>query len=198
MAMTSADYQRALIKLLPRGLAWPQNADDTLAKLLLALADGFAREDEQAETLARRESMPGTSQTLLDNWESFLGLPECGEISDTLEQRRTAAQAKFTMAASLNLNFLEELALGFGYDINIEQRYPHNCMRSCMYPLIPQEVRFTAYVTVNSYVDKHNATCLDDCMTPLVVYESGALECLLERYGPAYETFVYFYPESED
>lgn len=197
MAMTDTDYQRALLQLMPTGPAWPQEPDSTLGKLLHALADGFTRIDGQLDAIALRETMPRTSTLLLEDWEGFLGLPDCGSVGDTVLQRQLAAQAKFTMAASLNVRFLEELALKHGYVVKIEQMYPHHCMRDCMYPLIPQEVKFTAYVTVFNYVDKYNATCMDNCMTPLVVYESGDLECLFERYGPGHETFVYFYPNNE-
>lgn len=197
MAMTDIDYQRALLQLMPTGAAWPQEPDSTLGKLLHALADSFTRIDGELDEIALRETMPRTSTLLLEDWEEFLGLPDCGASGDTVRQRQIAAQAKFTMAASLNVRFLEELALEHGYVVKITQLYPHHCLRDCMYPLIPQEVKFTAYVTVYNYVDKYNATCLDNCMTPLVVYESGDLECLFERYGPGHETFVYFYPNSE-
>ncbi|MGA5655271.1 YmfQ family protein [Rahnella contaminans] len=198
MAMTDIDYCRALMQLLPQGEAWPQDPDSTLGKLLHALADGFERIDSQLDEIATRETLPRTAQQLLTDWEACLGLPECGDISDTIEKRQMAAEAKFTMSASLNLHFLEELALKHGYVVKIAQEFAHNCMRDCMYPLVPQTVRFTAYVTVYNQIDHYRATCLDNCMTPLIVYETGDLECLFERYGPAYETFIYYYPDSED
>ncbi|EAR7071127.1 DUF2313 domain-containing protein [Salmonella enterica] len=198
MAMSDVDYQRAMLQLMPTGPAWPQEPDSTLGKLLHALADSFARADAQIDEIALRESMPITATQLLSDWESTLGLPECGDASDTVLKRQIAAQAKFTMAASLNVNFLKELALKHGYLVDIQQLYPHHCLRDCMYPLIPQEVKYTAYVTVLNYVDKYNATCLDNCMTPLVVYESGDLECLFERYGAGHETFIYFYPNTDE
>lgn len=198
MAMTDTDYQRALIQLLPTGPAWPQEPDSTLGRLLHGLADGFTRLDAELDELALRETMPRTAVQLLEDWEAFLGLPDCGSLGDTVEKRQIEAQAKFTMAASLNVRFLEELALEHGYVVKIEQMYPHHCMRDCMYALIPQDVKFTAYVTVYNYVDKYNATCLDGCMTPLVVFESGDLECLFERYGAGHEVFIYYYPNSEN
>lgn len=198
MAMSDLDYQRALMQLMPTGAAWPQAPDSTLGKLLHALADSFTRVDAQLDEIAIRETMPRTSTLLLEDWEDFLGLPDCGSLNDTVRQRQMAAQAKFTMAASLNIRFLEELALKHGYLISIKQVYPHHCLRDCMYPLIPQSMRFTAYVTVYNYVDRYHATCMDNCMTPLMVYESGDLECLFERYGAGHETFIYLYPNSEN
>lgn len=195
--MTSEDYQQALMRLLPQGLAWSQDINGPLAKLLLALGDGYARADEQSEMLAEVESMPKTARTLLDNWESFLGLPDCGSLADTIEQREAAAQAKFTMAASLNLHFYEELAAQHGYDITITQLWPHHCRRRCTARLIPRSVRFTALVTINTYVESRRFTCVDDCMTPLMIYESGELECLFDKYGPAHETFIYIYNGGE-
>lgn len=196
--MTADDYQRALMQLLPTGLAWSQVTGSTLGKLLLALADDFVRADSNTEIIATRETMPGTSQWMLEDWEACLGLPDCGELADSVPQRQAAAQAKFTMAPSLNINFYEELALANGYVIKIEQLFPHHCLRSCMYPLIPHKVRFVAYVIVLNQVDYYRATCIDNCMTPLLVYESGELQCLLERYGPAHEQFIYYYPNIED
>lgn len=196
--MTDKDYQRTLLQLLPTGPAWPQAPDSTLGKLLHGLADGYARLDSELDEIALRETMPRTAVQLLEDWEKFLGLPDCGSLGDTVEKRQLEAQAKFTMTPSLNARFLEELALEHGYIVKIEQVYPHHCMRDCMYALIPQEVKFTAYVTVYNYVDKYKATCLDNCMTPLVVYEAGDLECLFERYGPGHEIFIYFYPNSEN
>lgn len=108
-----------------------------------------------------------------------------------------AAQAKFTMAASLNLHFYEELAASHGYDVTITQLFPHNCRRRCTARLVPRGVRFTTIVTVNTYIESRRFTCLDNCMTPLMIYESGELECLLDKYGPAHETFIYFYNGGE-
>jgi uncharacterized protein YmfQ (DUF2313 family) len=195
MAMNDVDYQRAMLQLMPTGAAWPQDPNSTLGELLHALADGYARADSQSDEVAIRESMPRTAQDLLTDWETCLGLPECGDLGDTVVKRQQAAQAKFAMAASLNLYFYEELALEHGYVIKIYQAFAHNCMRDCMYPLVPQTVRFTAYVYVYNQIDSYRATCLDSCMTPLLIYESGELECLLERYGPAHEKFIYFYPQ---
>lgn len=192
--MTDEDYQLALLQLMPRGKAWPQDKGSNLGMVLHALADAFARIDSQSEDIAERESMPRTALALLTDWETCLGLPECTDLGDTIEKRQSIAQSKFTLAPSLNINFYQELAKAYGYDIQIEQRFSHNCMRNCMYRIFPKTEKFTAYVNVFNQVDSYPATCLDDCMTPLIVYEAGDLACLLERYGPAHEKFVYFYP----
>ena len=61
-----------------------------------------------------------------------------------------------------------------------------------------------AIITANAFLRKNNLKgyrhmhVLDHILTPLRIYEGGALECILNRYKPAWQTFLYIYEKSHE
>ncbi|EBE2443269.1 DUF2313 domain-containing protein, partial [Salmonella enterica subsp. enterica serovar Infantis] len=113
MAVTLAPHQRALLQLLPDGLAWNKAPDSTLAALCLGLSQSTARVDWTGKQLLD-ERFPDRSRLLLDDWERFLGLPECDMTGASLQERQSYAGNKYRMKPSLNREFYIQLAAGFG------------------------------------------------------------------------------------
>ncbi|EAA8719444.1 DUF2313 domain-containing protein [Salmonella enterica subsp. enterica serovar Abaetetuba] len=172
-------HQRALLQLLPRGKAWNKAPDSTLSELCRALSEPTARVNETATQLLR-ERFPSQAVLLLEDWEKFLGLPDCTSGEDNIETRQMAAGAKHRMWPSLNVLFYKKLAKRYGYDIEITPD-PDN--------------QYISLINVKGGVKWRNATVLDNCLTPLRVYDSGILECLLEKYKPAHQEFRFIYSE---
>jgi uncharacterized protein YmfQ (DUF2313 family) len=193
--MVMTRYQQIFLQLLPQGAAWNKNADSTLAKLAGGLADS---PEQDAETIDNtlNERFPDRSTVLLDDWEKWLGLPDCSAGGQTVDERRTAAAEKYRMVGSLNRQFYIDLASRYGFDIDIESfsdgAYA-TCMDNCLTKLRKNYGRYTSHIIVKNHLDYRNATVLDNCLTPLRVYSSGVLECLFEKYKPAHQVFIYIY-----
>lgn len=193
--MVMTRYQQIFLQLLPQGAAWNKNAGSTLAKLAGGLADA---PEQDAETIndALNERFPDHSTVLLDDWEKWLGLPDCSSGGQTIDERRTAAAEKYRMVGSLNRQFYIDLAARYGFDIEINSVIAGayaTCLDNCMTKLRKNYGRYTSHIIVKNNLDYRNATVLDDCLTPLRVYSGGVLECLFEKYKPAHQVFIYIY-----
>ncbi|EJS85121.1 hypothetical protein AAUPMB_20847, partial [Pasteurella multocida subsp. multocida str. Anand1_buffalo] len=95
MAMTHEQYLDAAVKLLPVGLAWKRALNSNLTKVLAVRCDQLVEVNNKSHQLIK-ERMPGKATLLLEEWEGFFGLPECGRkiTGKTLEQRQQQVQEK--------------------------------------------------------------------------------------------------------
>lgn len=181
MEITLSPYQDVFLRLLPSGKAWNKCPDSTLARLAGGLTDSVERMEHDASQLLL-ERFPSSSTLLLDDWETFLKLPDCTSESGTIRERQNAAANKMRMVGSLNRRFYEWLAAQYGYEVQLTDS---------------DEGQYTTLVNVLTGVSYRNATVLDNVLTPLRVYDSGALECLLEKYKPAHQIYKFVYPNEE-
>lgn len=172
-------HQTAFLQLLPTGRAWNKAPSGRLSALAGALSDPLKTADSVATQLLD-ERFPGSAQLLLEDWERFLGLPDCTSDADTISARQLAAANKLRLIGSLCRRFYEDLAAQYGYDVELTDS---------------DEGQYTTHVNVKNQLDYRNATVLDHCLTPLRVYDSGALECLLEKYKPAHQIYKFIYPD---
>nr|EII24976.1 PF10076 family protein [Escherichia coli 9.0111] len=129
------------------------------------------------------ERFPDSSRLLLEDWERYLGLPECDMTGATIQERQRYAGNKYRMKPSLNREFYIRFAAEFGYEIDIQPS---------------PDSQWVSIVTINSETGYRNMNVLDDILTPLRIYEGGALECILNRYKPAWQTFIYVYANSHE
>lgn len=181
MELRTTTYQLAFLALLPSGLAWNKAPGSTLFRLSGGLSDTFHTVEADANQMLL-ERFPSTSTVLLSDWEGFLKLPDCTSESGTVRERQNAAANKMRMVGSLNRRFYEWLAAQYDYEIELTDS---------------DEGQYTTMVNVKNGVSYRNATVLDNCLTPLRVYDSGALECLLEKYKPAHQIYKYSYATEE-
>lgn len=197
MAMTHAQYLDAAIKLLPVGLAWKRALDSNLAKVLAVRCDQLVDVNSKAHTLIK-ERMPGQATLLLEKWEGFYGLPECGRpiVGKTLVQRQKQVQEKENEVGSNSKRFLEEIATQAGFKVRVVNHYPHHCLRDCTYPLYEQANHWRIFIYTPAVSSIRYATCLDDVVKNLTIFERNKeLECLLKRYQYAHLEFVFIYEE---
>ncbi|HDZ0909881.1 TPA: DUF2313 domain-containing protein [Klebsiella pneumoniae] len=171
-------YAGALLNLLPSGLAWDKKPGGALSRLMQALGGAFSRVDSDKCQLINAERTPEHALWLLNDWEEFLGLPECDAGLQTVAQRQLLAASKLKFYGSLNIAFYEQLAASYGYQIQIEEPEPYKMK-----------------VLVLGNVSYREATVLDHCETPLAIYDVADLSCALERYKPAHEVIIYAYEE---
>ena len=197
MAMTHAQYLDAAIKLLPVGLAWKRALDSNLAKVLAMRCDQLVDVNSKAHTLIK-ERMPGQATLLLEEWEGFYGLPECGRqiVGNTLVPRQKQVQEKENEVGSNSKRFLEEIATQAGFKVRVVSHYPHHCLRDCTYPLYEQANHWRIFIYTPAVSSIRYATCLDDVVKNLTIFERNKeLECLLKRYQYAHLEFVFIYEE---
>lgn len=117
-----AAYLAGLQALLPRGWAWPRREDSNLAKLVAAIADGFARLHRGITRLLVTEADPRSTLELLPEWERMLGLPdECIGIPETLQERRLLVTTRYTATGGQSRAYFIELASSLGYSVTIEE-----------------------------------------------------------------------------
>lgn len=197
MAMTHEQYLDAAIKLLPVGLAWKRALDSNLTKVLAVRCDQLVQVNTQAHALIK-ERMPGKATLLLEEWEGFFGLPECGRqiAGKTVEQRQKQVQQKENEVGSNSKLFLEDIATQAGFKIRVVNHYPHHCLRDCTYPLYEQANHWRIFIYTPAVSDIRHANCLDDVLKDLMLFERNKeLECLLKRYQYAHLEFVFIYEE---
>lgn len=94
MAHSVNEWLGALWQIMPRGKAWSRDEDGDLNLFLRALARRLSQTEFDAENLLP-EMRPETTFMLLEEWEEYLELPECGQLSGTVEDRRRAVVEKY-------------------------------------------------------------------------------------------------------
>lgn len=192
MGHTVEQWANSIMSQMPRGVLWQRATSLDLYKY----AQGYAPRLEQAEASAGSllfEMRPETTYELLSDWEEYLGLPECSaQPSDNFEYRRWAVVEKYHRKGGLQAWNIQKLAEDLGFTVEVDETFPHHCLRGCNYPLWEQKYRYILRVTVygipNAYM-----TCLDDILTRLVTSDARVLECTLNRYklGGLYYEFYY-------
>lgn len=192
MAHSVAQWTNAIMAQMPRGVIWPRATSLNLYKY----AQGYAPRLERAEASAGDlllEMRPETTLQLIDEWEEYLGLPECvAEPVSNFEYRRYAVIEKYHRKGGLQAWNVQRLAEDLGFTVSVDEVFPHHCLRGCTYPLWPQQYRYILRVTVTG-IPGARMTCLDDVLTPLLIADARVLECTLNRYklGGLYYEFYY-------
>lgn len=186
MAMTHQQYLDAAVKLLPMGLAWKRALDSHLAKVLAVRCDQLVEVNGQAHSLIK-ERMPGRATLLLEEWESFFGLPEPGRqiVGKSLAERQAQVKEKEEELGSSSKIYLEDVAKRAGYQIEIVNYFPHHCLRDCLYPLYEYENAWRIFI----YTEKLPTHPADD------VDRNEELQQILKRYCNADIEMVFIYKD---
>lgn len=113
---TSEDYLEPFLALLPRGRAWPREG------LLLDLCHGLSMEFSRVRRAGLGlldEIDPATCRQHLPDYERVLGLPECADLPEELEDRRDAVGAKLrgALGHDQSVSWWESLADDLGLEI---------------------------------------------------------------------------------
>lgn len=192
MAHSVAQWTNAIMAQMPRGVIWQRSTSLDLYKYAQGYAPRLERVEASADNLLL-EMRPETTLQLLDEWEEYLGLPECvAEPVSNIEYRRYAVVEKYHRKGGLQAWNVQRLAEDLGFTVSVDEVFPHHCLRGCTYPLWPQQYRYILRVTVTGIPGAY-MTCLDDVLTPLLIADARVLECTLNRYklGGLYYEFYY-------
>lgn len=191
-------WTNALIQQMPKGLIWNYEPTSPLYQYIRGYAPRLEAAQSNAELLLD-EMRPESCQQTLENWEEYLALPECNTDNQTFASRRAAVVEKYHRKGGLQAWNIEKLGADLGFDIEVEEIFPHHCLRDCTYPLYEERYRHVLRVRVKN-VPQSYFTCLDDVLTPLVSQTATILECTLNKFklGGKYYEFVYDYEEGID
>lgn len=173
MVMTADDYLRQLQALLPPGAALTLEPDGILTKFLHGLAEELARVDSRGGDLVDQVD-PRTSDELLGEWETLLGLPDtCAAALVTLAERQAAAFARLIASGGSSRAYFAAICASLGLAVTIEEFRPFVCALSRCGDALngPATVRHIWRVTVPGA-------------------ENSYLTCLLERLKPAHTNLV--------
>ncbi len=192
MSQTAEQYRDQLLALQPPGAALPTDPESTWAKLLLALADGFARVEARAERLLD-EMDPRTTYELLPDWERNVGLPDsCVAGAQTVEQRRAALIARLALGGNLSRQYLIAAAGRLGYTITITEFLPFSVDSDTDESLLGEDWAFAFRVNAPA-VTVFYATVDSDVDAPLAWWGNDQLECTMRRHKAAGYTALFAY-----
>jgi uncharacterized protein YmfQ (DUF2313 family) len=187
MAMTSDDYLRALLQLLPPGKAYSRSLQGVLAKTLNAMADELARVDKRADDLIE-EADPRTINEMLTDWERVLDLDAEGAVV----KRRLVVTSKLTEIGGQSRKYFIQLAAGLGFTITITEFRPYTCLSPIDQNIYGEDVRFVWRVNAPE-VTILTATCQSPCTEPLNAWGNDILESAITKRKPAHTAVIFGY-----
>jgi uncharacterized protein YmfQ (DUF2313 family) len=194
MGHSVEQWSNAIMSQMPRGIMWQRSPSLELYKYAAGYAPRLEAVEVSADSLLL-EMRPDTTRSLLPEFEQYLGLPECQGGGQTIETRTAAVIEKYHRKGGLQAWNIEKLGADLGFDIEVEELFPHHCLRGCTYPLYEEKYRHLLRITVRGITESY-ATCLDDCLTPLVSQTAAIIECTLNKFKLAGKYYEFIYEES--
>lgn len=171
---TATNYADALVRLLPRGFAWPRDPASTQYKTALGLARCLGQLNTDANGVVV-DAFPATAVHLLAEWESTLGLVGTG----TTSQRQTAIITALASQGGSSVAYFQGLVLTFGFRAcTILQYKPSTVTSGVGQPLVGIANAFRWTVTAYGNPGAGHA---------------GAMETALLRYRPAHTTVDFIF-----
>jgi uncharacterized protein YmfQ (DUF2313 family) len=192
--MTRDQYVDLLKKLLPRGDAWPRQITTTFHKLFEAISEEFVRFDARVGTDLINEADPNTTLELLTDWERLVGLPDNCQtgLSETVGERRQDILRKLRFRGGQSRQFFVDLALAFGYTVEIDETFPFRAGRNrsgdrCYDVAWLHHWRVITDSAVTTYFRAGTGRCGDRLRT----WKNDTVECIFAQAKPAH-TEVHF------
>lgn len=195
--MIAADYLLQLQALLPQGAAWARGLQSTLARLLAAWADGYARVDARAEALLA-EIDPRTTVELLSDWERVAGLPDpcvtAAGLDQSVTMRQAALFSKLTDQACVSRADFIAMAAKFGYPAATITEFAPFVAGSASGDAIWSEAdRFAWQINLPSAGGVFPFTAGSASGTALNTWGDAALECRISQFKHAETDVVFAY-----
>lgn len=187
------DYREALLRLLPRGRAWPKDPGSIHFATMDGLAPTFERLDARAQTLLF-DAFPPNTVELLPEWEATLGLPDpCEGEDQTLQQRRAQVLAKmFDGGGQSKTYYLAVLArLGYG-DATITEFAPFRADASVAdTPLYSDDWWFVWQINLPDLRIFYFQADVSAVGEALETYSDDAVTCVIAAIKPAHTIVVF-------
>lgn len=175
----------------------PRAYEPTAAGLAAQLGtEGAALDDALAAGLRVLAAItPDGDTELLPDWERVYGLPDAclADIDSSVSSRVASVIDKIRRGGGLSRQFFIDLAAALGYAISIIEFSPFTVSSPVTYPLHDTDSQYYWQVTLPTATPPRPFSVLDSVMTPLVVYQTGLLECLLQKLKPAHTELLFAY-----
>lgn len=192
---TVDDYTRALVALMPSGLAWLRDKGSTQYATLRALGNSFARSDSESQSILTG-AFPSTALMMLSEWESTLGLPDdCsfGE-SNNIGKRQRAVVSKLISTGGLNRDYYTNIAAILGYEVTITQFRPAMCAMSvCGDAINGEEWPFTWQINTFGSIYTYSYAVTTYCGDLLASWGDKAFECAINKIAPSHINIIFSY-----
>lgn len=120
-----ANYTSTLLRLLPRGPAWPREPASTQYKTAAGLAGSAAQLNIDANALVT-DAFPASAVDLLAEWESTLALPGAGSTS----ARQAAVVAALQSQGGSSVAYFQGLVQTYGFRACTILQYKASTVRS--------------------------------------------------------------------
>lgn len=187
-------YARSMMQLLPEGAAWPRDAESTLYRTLLALAQELYRLHNRATVLVNESDPRSTSELLLE-WEADVGLPDpCVEAAQTLAERRQALVGRLVAGGGPTRAFFIQLAAALGVTITITEFRSEAEAIAAGIPYTGTSWANTWRVNVPTAVSVREFRAGSGAAgEPIRTWGNDVLECQIKRFKPAHTTVLFAY-----
>lgn len=159
-------------------------------------AEGAALDDALAASLRVLATItPDGDTELLPDWERVYGLPDAclADIDSSVSSRVAAVIDKIRRGGGMSRQFFIDLAAALGYAISIVEFSPFTVSSLVTYPLYDVDSQYWWQISLPTATPPRPFSVLDSVMTPLVVYQTGLLECLLQKLKPAHTELQFVY-----
>ncbi len=185
-SLGSADFQHAILALLPRGRAWPRRLTTTLAAIAGGIGDAFAQFQAACVNFLDVESDPAQTNELLPDWEADYGLPDsCTIGTPTLDERHAALLSKIAAVGGQSASYFIGVAAALGFTVTITIFPVSDTWSSPWSPANTVAWRFAwqvnAPTTLITFTDTWGSP-----WDPLWAIDDGGLGCRLLKLAPAY------------
>lgn len=190
---TDDAYTAALLSLLPRGRAWPRDADSLQYAVAAGLAPALGRLDARAQSLLV-DAFPATTVELLPEWEASLGLPDpCEGADQGIEQRRTQVVSRLTSAGGQSVAYFLAVVEQLGYfGATITQYAPFRAERDAAEgPLYGDAWAFAWLMNLPDlrlFYFKADVSAVGEALS---AEANDVATCVLNALAPAHTTVLY-------
>lgn len=194
-SLTTDNFLRAALNLLPRGRAWQKGLGTTLAAYWGAIADLIAALHAFASNLVDVELFPATTNALIDLWERAWGLPDpCAPPNQTIAQREQALVARITDPGGLSRARLLQIAAAYGYLLaTITEFFPFRIGSHIGDALADVNWRFVWRLNTNAATTITVFHIGSHCGDPLRMWGDPLLECAIREHNRATRIVFFSY-----
>lgn len=173
--------------LFPRGRVWDRSGD--VQALIAAKAPEVARFYSRAAKMVQEEQHGRTAEETIAAWEREYGLPQCGELPETLAERQAAVAAAVRGSGGQSVAYFYGIASALGVNILIEEG-----------PTAPYRSFECGVADINNELGLGRTLAVWRVTAP---YETpsaarAALECIFDRLKPAHTLVEYRYATFPD
>ena len=184
------------MRLLPRGRAWAQIADseDTTQGLSLATLMPTWERLANSDAALLNDSFPSTTDLLLPEWQSSLGLPDpCAGAAPTLQQARGQVVARLTgRGHNQSIDYFTTFAQNLGFVVTITQFAPFRAgIARAGTPLYDNPWAFVWRVNIPSVAVTYFRAGRSLAGEPLAILQNSTLVCELGRLRQAHTTVIF-------